>query len=345
MRSFASCPSLPHCLYGILVLVLFVRPSHALTIGSSLSTKPLRLPRGSAANALQKKKVAILGTGGYLGSLTFGFLQRASSLFGTGIGNVRSIGATADTAVRMNRVLSKNFCLAVADESYIKLTDLQSIEAIEKRLDGWDALILGNDLHLNYRPVTANTYETTPNDKTHEIYWDAPRGMDLPFDSANPVKDTILQNVITAAQRAGVQHIVAVDNSESSRRLQPLLETSSVPYTVLLHGPTIDTRDYTYRKGIQGRVAIATGANYDSESGTGSSRPVSSTNTLAREDLAALCVQSLLSLDWTKSRCIQVVSGADPAIGTTLNAANAKRPDQEWCVNSYLLEEVLQGIE
>lgn len=122
-------------------------------------------PQGSAASPAAKKKIAVLGSGGYLGALTFGFLQRASSLFGTGMGNCRCIGATADTAVRLNRILGKHFCLAQADESFIKLTDLSSVESIQSRLEGWDAIVFGTDLFLQSRSVTANTYEKTPNDK------------------------------------------------------------------------------------------------------------------------------------------------------------------------------------
>ena len=122
-------------------------------------------PKGSAAKPFEKKNIAVLGGGGYLGAVTFGFLQRAASLYGTGIGSCRCLGATADTAVRLNVVLGKHFCLAQADESVIKLTDLSSVEAIQNRLEGIDALILGSDLFLQKRPVTGGTYERTPNDK------------------------------------------------------------------------------------------------------------------------------------------------------------------------------------
>lgn len=124
-------------------------------------------PQGCAATPFEKKKVAVLGGGGYLGAVTFGFLQRAASLYGTGIGSCRCIGATADTAVRLNGVLGKNFCRAQADESFIKLTDLySSADMIASRLQGWDALILGSDLFVQERPITGGTYERTPNDKT-----------------------------------------------------------------------------------------------------------------------------------------------------------------------------------
>lgn len=124
-------------------------------------------PKGSAATPYQKKKVVVVGSGGYLGAMTFGYLQRAASLYGTGIGSIRCIGATADTSVRLNRVLSKHFTLAQADESYIKLTDLSSVDAITNRLNGWDAIIFGTDLFVQPRSVTANTYEKSPNDKAY----------------------------------------------------------------------------------------------------------------------------------------------------------------------------------
>jgi hypothetical protein len=65
----------------------------------------------------------------------------------------------------MNRILSRHFGLAVADESYIKLTEMSSVEAIQKRLEGWDALVFGSDLYFQQRPVTSGTYEKSPNDK------------------------------------------------------------------------------------------------------------------------------------------------------------------------------------
>jgi hypothetical protein len=99
-------------------------------------------------------------------------LQRAGSLFGTGLAPPRCLGATADTALRLNQLLSKQFGLAYADESYIKLTDLSSIEAILQRLeDGYvDALILGTPMSVRQRAVVSGTYERTPNDKAYVIY-------------------------------------------------------------------------------------------------------------------------------------------------------------------------------
>lgn len=101
------------------------------------------------------------------GGLVFGYLQRAGSLFGTGLAAPRCWGATADTAVRLNQLLAKQFCLAFADESYVKLTDLSEVDAIRARLDECDALILGTTMSVRRRAVVGGTYDRTPNDKAY----------------------------------------------------------------------------------------------------------------------------------------------------------------------------------
>jgi hypothetical protein len=133
---------------------------------SALPSPPLlSQPKGSAAKPYQKQKIITMGNGGYMGGILFGYLQRASSIYSTGIGNnIRSIAATADASVRLNRILNQHFVLAQADESYIKLTNLLCIDAIQQRMNGYDAIIIGTDLYLERKKVVANTYETTPND-------------------------------------------------------------------------------------------------------------------------------------------------------------------------------------
>jgi hypothetical protein len=304
---------------------------HLLCVVRGLSTGANR-PKGCAAKPIDKKKIAVFGAGGYLGALTFGFLQRAASLYGTGIGSVRCIAATSDTALRLNRILSKNFCLAVADESYIKLTDLQSVEAIQQRLAGWDALILGNDLGILERVVTANTYELTPNDKAWEVYWDPPSSFGSLDANGKAVADERLKNVLMAARQAGVQHIVGVDSNGS---LQARLEETNVPYTCIRPtGELGSITDYTFRKGVQGDLEVSL---TDSSATPQMTSPVA----IPREDLAALCVQSLLSLDWCQSRCLDLsCRGAAQAPGPVV-----LRPDQEWCVESRLLEIALSQVQ
>ena len=57
------------------------RSSVTMAMSMSMSSRPM----GCASTPLQKKSVAICGAGGYLGGTIFGFCQRASNLYGTGI--------------------------------------------------------------------------------------------------------------------------------------------------------------------------------------------------------------------------------------------------------------------
>ena len=130
-------------------------------------------PKGCAAKPFEKKKVAVFGCGGYIGSTIFGFLQRASSLYGTGLGGPstpRGVCGTATGSLALNSVLSKSFKLAYASEFMVTLTNMMDVDYIKKNLKGMDAAILGTCYELETRPVTGNTYETSPNSKTKEFY-------------------------------------------------------------------------------------------------------------------------------------------------------------------------------
>lgn len=247
----------------------------------------------------------------------FGFLQRAGSLYGTGIDRqVRCLGATQDTSIQLNRILSKHFVLAMADESYIKLTNFADPASIAERLKGYDALVLGGGLETKVRSVTPNTYETTPNDKTTELYW---QGVTEYHSEAFQI---VRQVVLQASQH--LQHIVALDPTGS---FLPILQEGSVPFTCLqTSSPIVTTKDYTYRKGVQTPLIVST------------TQQESSSLPVHIEDLAALSVQCLMSLDWKTSRCLYVTAG------TTVVQGSPKRPDQEWCVDSYQLEVALNGM-
>ena len=292
---------------------------------------------GSAARPLDKKKVVVLGAGGSMGALAFGFVQRACSLYGTGLGDYRAMGACSDTAARLNSYLSKHFCLAFANEANVKLTDLTSVDAIKARLSGCDALILGSDMAVQSRKVTSGTYEKTPNDKCNEIYWKAPVTL-LRQDDDSQVVDNILSNVMEAAKSAKIKHIVFVDESGEGTSYLDLLEQTGVPFTSIQPaGELVSFPSYTYQNGIQGDLAVTSAANPSSDSSPSSFS--SYDGRCYEEDVAALCVQCLLSLNWNKSRTLSV-STSGPAI----RSKNSKRPDQEWCVNSYLLEQALTGV-
>jgi hypothetical protein len=320
------------------VVHIVVLATIVLQRGCDVNAFSLQQPKGSAATPFQKKKIAVVGGGGYLGSNVFGFLQRACSLYGTGMGSVRCIGATSDTAVRMNRVLGKNFCLAVADEMNIKLTDMQSVDALQQRLEGFEAVIWGTDLSFLERSVTAGTYEKSPNDKAMELYWGSGAQGRAVGDEMATVKESILENLLLASRKAGVKHMVVVQDNSSDNWL-PRLKKCGIPFTFIRPmGELLAVQDYTYRKGIQGSLSVSVMSDDDMSALSSSSSP----SPISTEDVAALCVQCLQSLDWDKSRCVNV--SCNGALNVESLGPVAKRPDEEWCVRSSVLEGFLTEI-
>lgn len=267
-----------------------------------------------------------------MGAHTFGFLQRAGSLYGTGISrNCRVIGACAQTAGALNTLLSKSFILAQADETFIKLTDMGSVEGIRKNIEGYDAVILGNNLVAEERPVTAGTYEVGPNTRTTEIYWDTSRGIEMHEKPEMDAKvNQIIDNTLEACRRASVKTIVAVATDGSNfDSFSERIQTCGIPHTLIqCKDQLIKFPDYSYRKGVQGNLEL-------SASGTGL------VGQACREDLAALSVACLQQLDWAQSRSFSVVSNG-PLVRSE---PPSKRPDQDWCVNSDILEAKLSAVQ
>lgn len=297
--------------------------------------------KGSAAKPFEKKKVAVFGAGGYLGGCVFGFLQRAGSLYGTGMANIaspRSIVATAVGSTALNGVLSKNFVLAQADESFVKLTDATSAESIEKRVAGFDAAVIATRYTFEKRPVTMGSYEKTPNDKTKEFYMDKPRSATIKGVDDPEYSMDFLKNSLEGCRGGGIKHIVVIEtdaefdgpSSQVGDKYFKMLESCGIPFTYIRPiGKLENTIDYTYAKGIQ------TGLKIDSLM----PKEGSSSNTIYREDLAALCVQSLLSLDWNTNNVLCVQSTGEVVVSDKKGP-----PQQEWCVNSSLLANLISDL-
>lgn len=342
-------------LFSVFVALFLLLATSTVVVNALSSITP---QRGCAATPLEKKKVVVLGVGGFLGSMTFGFLQRSSSLYGTGIGQVRAMVACGDSASRLNRVLSKQFVLAFADESYIKLTDLSCIDFIVERLQGFNSLILGDELEIIQRPVTVGSYEKTPNDKVYEVYWPG-NGNENEAEALDRIREQLLDNILQGAKQTGtIQHIVAVtsrrddDDGNGKDAFLSRLKACGIPYTCLHPaGPWARIPDYTFRKGVQTDLQIQAMSDNDKASWSSSSSSAEQ-EPIAMEDMAALCVQCLQSLDWTASRhlrvsCQRPVTPAVIQQATTTTASGRrppKRPDQDWCVNSSVLERALQSV-
>ena len=167
-----------------------------------------------------------------------------------------------------------------------------------------------------------------------EVYWDKPKGsfLDDASDDSNVMKATILNNVLLAAKQAGIEHLVVVDDGS----WVPQLEVSGIPYTcIMCPAPLTNTPNFNFKEGLVSDLSITAQENTasaDDDEG----------DSVCREDLAALCVQSLQSLSWSKSRKMTVLckgSAKVPALSSP-----PKRVDQQWCVNSIVLEEKLGSL-
>lgn len=155
------------------------------------------------------------------------------------------------------------------------------------------------------------------------------------------VRASILSKVLAAAKQAGtIQHLVVVDDNEGS--MVPQLDASGIPYTcITCPAPLTNTLNYSFKDGVVGDLSVAkrvVEANEGAPSSTtGGAEPV------CREDLAALCVQSLQSLPWDQSRLLTVSCNGAVQV-PALSSSPPKRIDQQWCVNGIVLEEKLANI-
>jgi hypothetical protein len=171
------------------------------------------------------------------------------------------------------------------------------------------------------------------------LYWDEPKGAftDLSLSQeARTVKSQLLQNVLIAAKEANIQHMVVVDDGS----FLPQLKACGVPFTCIRTPQVLkDSKDFTFKDGIVDDVTIAP---WDV-----GSDPTSTTATaVCREDLAALCVQCLLSLRWDESRQLSVSSNGPvkiPVVSVQVGRP-VLRVDQKWCVNSSILEDKLSVL-
>jgi hypothetical protein len=275
--------------------------------------------------------IAIAGTAGYMGAVTFGFCQRAATQFGTRIQHASAVGSTIETANQLNRVLAKSFLQTYADVENILIANLFSIEDIAGRLRNIDALVLGTDIGVAVRPVTPNTFPTRQS-QTCELYWPAPKNLlDVP-ENWTTLRGLIIRNLLEGARVAGVQHICLVDDAHDSNALQQL-QATGIPYTCLAStaNQLMEHPSYSCRLGVLDKLEARVMGDRD---------VMQASPYLHREDLAALAVECLLSLDWTQSRRLAVTS-----LGKLQDKDDEwirqKQENKEWCHNEHILKEAL----
>jgi len=339
-------PSVSRIIPSILLLAaMIINSCH----GFSMTMSTASFNKGSAAKPFEKKKVAVFGTAGYLGAVAYGFLQRAGALYGTGISGVgapRAIVATAAGSSNLNSVLTKNFALAFADESFVRPTDMTSVDSISAKLNGFDAAILATRYCFKTLPVTMGTYGKGPNDKTKEFFMDQPRSWTNRLMDDPEYSIEVFRNTLEACKQSGkIRHLVIVetdfefdkDKEEGSvvgdKYLQ-LLEEAQIPYTYIRPLGKLENIDnFSFETGIRSELKISRAYSNEELS------PAVQDKIIYREHIAAVCVQSLMTLGWEDNRVIQVEQSDELNTG-----AGKVKPQKEWCVNSGTILNSLAAI-
>jgi hypothetical protein len=199
--------------------------------------------------------------------------------------------------------------------------------------------------------VTLNTYERSPNDKTFEFYLDERYGAwenDIPSNDSD-IHTTMFRNSVLASREAGISHLVVV---ETPRTVEPMdyvniLEEVGVAYTYIRTNlPLKKDITYTFEKGISNKLSVIL---LPSGSRLSSVDDMEQAPSVSREDLAALVVQSFMTLNWCQSRILEV-KPSDSSISSGFGVEDSskknkrRRFDREWCPNSEVLAETLSAL-
>jgi hypothetical protein len=227
--------------------------------------------------------------------------------------------------------------------------DISDVDHIKERLKNYDAAIIGTTYQLERRSVTLNTYEKTPNDKTYEFYLDERYGAwenDVPSDDSD-IHASIFKNTVRACKEAGICHLVVVETPRTVHHVDFLkvLEEEGVPYTYIRTDSALKKDiTYTFEKGISnklGVVRLSLGTKLASVDTT----KIENSLPVNREDIAALIVQSLITLDWTQSRILEINSSVyNVSSGYGAKESRGQRYDKEWCPNSKIFADVLSAL-
>ena len=232
--------------------------------------------------------------------------------------------------------------------------DTSDVSHIQERLKGFDLAILGTTYQLERRSVTLNTYEKSPNDKTFEFYLDERYGAwenDIPSNDSS-IHTTVFRNSILASKQSGIKHVVVV---ETPRTVKPMdfvsiLEEVGIAYTYIrTNSPLKKDITYTFEKGSSNKLMVTRLPLGSTLSSVDDTQQSENGQVVRREDLAALVVQSFMTLNWGESRILEVKPSTGSSISSGFEADGSKRNkgqryDKEWCPNSKLLAEALSSL-
>ncbi|KAL7512825.1 hypothetical protein ACHAXN_010193 [Cyclotella atomus] len=273
-------------------------------------------------------------------------LIKRLSRYGTGIAggsSPRAIGATRTTSEALNKVLTPCFKLAYAGEDLVRLVDTTNKDYITDRLKSFDAAVLGTVYQLESRTVTGNTYEKTPNDKTFDFYLDERYGVNeagVPADDSEYHLQMFETTVHACKDSGSIHHLVVLETPRTKRPVEfiNILERENMPYTYIRAKHFKKDKTYSFEKGVKDKLNIK--LLHKGTTALSEDQPKED-DAVYREDLAALIVQSLMSLNWKKSRILEV-SAAESIVSEA--PSKKQKFDKEWCPNSQVYAEMLASL-
>jgi hypothetical protein len=300
--SFAAFIALLLCVVQY-TIALSMRPSSVSAPSLPQTFRP-RSPLGTMRRPLDKSRVAVVGAGGDLGASIFGLLQRASALYECGLSTKtapRAICATSFGSGALNSRLGGAFKLAVATEDKVALTNLQSVEALGRRLANFDYVVLPVEWGLSQARVTASTYEKGPNDMTVEAFFQAGSGEGEAYDADTSA--SIFGNVLKAAAGAR-SHMVVVGTGQREKDDEAIrsLEASKGTYTFLRPQAEMFSQPigWTYEVGLSNLLLGKVEKEGEEVAAVEGGSEMRST------DLAGFVVAAIMSLDPEESRVLSV---------------------------------------
>lgn len=225
----------------------------------------------------------------------------------------------------------------------VRLVDTTNEDYIKDRLKTFDAAVLGTEYQLESRTVTGNTYENTPNDKTFDFYLDERYGANengTPNDSDYHLQ--FFEKTIQACKKSGsIRHLVIVETPRTTRPQDYInvLDRENMTYTYIRAKKLKKDKVFSFEKGVKQLLEIKA----QPKGGfvlSAVDEPENKSAAVFREDLAALVVQSLMSLNWKESRILEV-SASESIVSD--NKKNQKF-DKDWCPNSGLYADYLSAL-
>ena len=323
-----------------------------------------RQPKGTMMVPYQKKKVAICGVGGYLGSVLFGLTQRAASLYPYGVsdrlGSPRGVSATAIGGANLNTVLGSKFALAFAGEDKIALTNMTDYAAVSRRLKDYDVVFAASDYKLANAKVTANTYEgRNPNAWTVECFMEGGKGEGDGFDEEMSLD--LLRRIAAACEEEGKdqdnkknKHLIVMGCGDGKRDADALaiLSASKARFTFIYPAAETFTKGTTWTF-IKGLVDVLLcdeieGAFNDDDDDDDHLSPLPSIkegSIMALEDLAAFALSTAMMCDPSRRRVLRVVSTgrSPPPRDGPVAMSSPVTSDKVWLVNQQYLLSMLES--